>query len=459
MRPSLRHARRALPTLAALAACALLAGACARPGVDVAPTPLSADALARLEKAADAPTPNAAALRALGVAYYDRGRDADARRVLDRAAELAPRDGVVALYRGLAAERQGDASGARAAYASYVKVGRTRAVRRQLELRLAALAREELAEEARRAIVHERTLAEQPGDARTVAVLPFAFHGADTTLRPLARGLTELLVTDLSLAPELTVVERVRVQALLDELTLVRMGRVDSTTAVRTGRLVRAGRVVQGALTQLDAGALRADAAVVDATTAEVTANVRDGEPIDELFALEQRLALRLLAELGVALTAVQRRELERRPTRDLAAFLSYSHGLLAEDEGRMEDAERHYGEAARLDPAFVAPRAAMTRAAAARQGGAVGETSLRASLRGTTEGATLAAAARGTPSVAPVAPIAGTLGDLVNQLNPSAAGSAAAPTRDAASAAAGSDAVGPGTGRIHIVIRPPGGP
>jgi TolB-like protein len=455
MTSSRRHARRALPRLAALAACALLAGACARPGVDVAPEPISAEALARLEKAADAPSPNAAALRALGVAYYDRGRDADARRVLDRAAELAPKDGVVALYRGLAAERQGDAAGARQAYASYVKVGRTRAVRRQLELRLAALAREELAEEARRAIVHERTLAEQPGDARTVAVLPFAFHGTDSTLRPLARGLTELLVTDLSRAPELTVVERVRVQALLDELTLVRMGRVDSTTAVRTGRLVRAGRVVQGALTQLDARALRADAAVVDATTAAVTATVRDGEPLDELFALEQRLALRLLAELGVALTAVQRRELDRRPTRDLAAFLSYSHGLLAEDEGRMEDAERHYGEAARLDPAFVAPRAAMTRAAAARQGATVGATTLRASLRGTSEGATVAAASRATPAVAPVA---GTLGELVNQLNPSAAGAAAAPTRDAASATAGSDAVGPGTGRIHIVIRPPGG-
>lgn len=457
MTSSRRHARRALPglVLPRLAALALLAGACAHPGVDVAPTPISAEALARLEHSAEAPTPNGAALRALGVAYYERGRDADARRVLDRAAALAPKDGVVALYRGLAAERQGDAAGARAAYATYVKVGRTRAVRRQLELRLAALAREELAEEARRAIVHERTLAEQPGDARTVAVLPFAFHGADSTLRPLARGLTELLVTDLSLAPELTVVERVRVQALLDELTLVRLGRVDSTTAVRTGRLVRAGRVVQGALTQLDAGALRADAAVVDAATAAVVGTVRDGEPLDELFALEQRLALRLLAELGVALTAVQRRELEQRPTRDLAAFLSYSHGLLAEDEGRMEDAERHYGEASRLDPAFVAPRAAMTRAAAARQGATVGAATLRASLRGTTEGASLASAGR----TAPVAgPGAGTLGNLVNELNPSAAGSAAAPTRDAASSTAGSDVVGPGTGRIHIVIRPPGG-
>lgn len=455
MTPSRRHARRAPSVrLAALATCALLAGACARPAVDAAPTPVSVDALARLERAADAPSPNAAALRALGVAYYERGRDADARRVLDRAAALAPNDGVVALHRGLAAERQGDAAGARVAYATYVKVGRTRAVRRQLELRLAALAREELADEARKAIVHERTLSATPGDARTVAVLPFAFHGSDTTLRPLARGLTELLVTDLSRAPELTVVERVRVQALLDELTLVRLGRVDSTTAVRTGRLVRAGRVVQGALTQMDAGALRADAAVVDAASAAVVGTVRDGEPLDELFALEQRLALRLLAELGVALTAAQRRELERRPTRDLAAFLSYSHGLLAEDEGRMDDAERHYGEAARLDPAFVAPRAAMTRAAAARQGATVGAATLRASLRGTAEGAVVAAAARGTPAPAPAT---GTLGGLVNALNPSAAGSAAAPTRDAPSSAAGYDAAGPGTGRIHIVIRPPG--
>ncbi|HEU4629808.1 MAG TPA: CsgG/HfaB family protein [Gemmatimonadaceae bacterium] len=437
------------------AAAVLIAATTACAGQTAAPV-LTPEALARLEVASRAASPSAAVLRALGVAYYDRGRDTEARAVLTRAQQLAPTDGVIALHLGLAAERQGDLAAAREAYTTYIRVGRTKRVRRQLEQRLAALARQEMVVAARRAVAREAQLAAQPGSPSTVAVLPFAFHGTDSTLRPIARGLTELLAVDLSRVSALTVVERLQVQALLDELALAGAGRTDSATAVRTGRLVRAGRVVQGAVTQLGGSALRADAAVVDATTAEQLGAARGSEPLDAVFALEKRLALDVLDALGVQLTAAERRELAQRPTRQLAAFLSYSSGLLAEDAGRLDEAERLYREAVRLDPGFSMARSRGASAAAARQGARVTAATVRASLAGSTEGQVVAAARRGAAAV----PASTTLSQAVNGVNPSPAaavgGADAAPTRDAASSTAGSDAVGAGTGRIHVIIRPP---
>ncbi|HEX6630075.1 MAG TPA: CsgG/HfaB family protein [Gemmatimonadaceae bacterium] len=439
---------RSLPLAAAALVAALTA--CAPRGATPVLTP---EALARLETASRTAPHSAAALRALGVAYFDRGRDAEARAVLARAQQLAPDDGVVALHLGLAAEREGDLAAAREAYTTYVRVGRTRRVRRQLEARLEALSRQEMAAAARRAVAREAELGTTPGSPNTVAVLPFAFHGSDSTLRPVARGLTELLAVDLGRASALTVVERLQVQALLDELALAEGGRTDSATAARTGRLVRAGRVVQGAVTQLGSDALRADAAVVDAATAERLSAAAGSEPLDAVFALEKRLARDVLTALGVQLTAAEWRELEQRPTRRLSAFLSYSSGLLAEDAGRLDDAERLYREAVRLDPGFSMARDRGAAAAAARQGASVTPAVVRASLAGSAEGRVVSADQRAaaTPTVS------ASLSEAVNGVNPSpAAAAGGAPPRDPASATAGTDAVGPGTGRIHVIIRPP---
>ena len=76
---------------------------------------MQGSAITRLEAKRDA-SPNAArTLRALGIAYHDAGRYADAIRVLGRAQQLMPSDGVTALYLGMSAEATGDLKTARSA--------------------------------------------------------------------------------------------------------------------------------------------------------------------------------------------------------------------------------------------------------------------------------------------------------------------------------------------------------
>jgi tetratricopeptide (TPR) repeat protein len=431
---------------------ALSLGACA--------SGASGRSITRLEATQRAEPGSFAANRALGVAYYKAGRYSDARQALETAAGLDPNDGTTALYLGLASEELGDLAAAKRAYASYLAVGRVSRVRMQLRSRLTALTRRELAADAKRIVAEEQSLASTPGSPTTVAVLPLRFRGSDSTLRPLERGLAELLTTDLARSSQLTVLERVRIQAVLDELALQQSGRTDSTTNVRAGRLLRAGQIVQGSILQLDASQLRVDAAVVDVPTTQVRGVTEGSDQLEELFALEKRIALGLFDQLGVTLTVAERNAVEQRPTRSLAAFLAYSRGLAAEDAGRYEDASRFYRDAARLDPGFGAAtersREASSLLTATRQSTRAvelaveraGELRQNGADRSNGRGNGVADAARAA----------------ADDLNPSSTASATAPgksgergppEKDPASAATKSDKPGK-SGRVTILITRP---
>lgn len=389
-----------------------------------------ADAVSRLEAQRRATPGSAAVQRALGIAYHQAKRETEARATLETARRLDPRDGTTLLYLGLAAEAQDDLPAARAAYSSYLQFGRTSRVRAQLQARLAALTRRELASDAKAAVAQEATIGTQaPASPRVVAVMPLRFTGTDTTLKALERGFADLLVTDLARSAQLSVVERSRMQALLDELSLAERGVTDATTSARAGRLLRAGRVVQGALLQVPTtGAsvvLRADAAVVDVPTSRVQGSAQGTDALDQLFAIEKKLALDLFQQLGVTLTPAERNAIEERPTRSLAAFLAYSHGLASEDAGRFDDATRYFEEAIRLDPQFRA--AQEKRLESQNLAAAATPATVEASIRGTPEERIVAAAADGRATTGGAGGIAGppVTGSIIDGLNTSTASSA----------------------------------
>jgi tetratricopeptide (TPR) repeat protein len=427
---------------------ALSLGACA--------SGASGRSIARLEQAQRAEPGSFAVNRSLGIGYYKAGRYADARAALETATRLDPKDGTTALYLGLSSEELGDLAGAKRAYSTYLSVGRTSRVRIQLQSRLAALTRRELAEDAKRAVQQERTLGAVAGSPTTIAVMPLRFSGVDSSLRPLERGVAELLTTDLARSPKLTVLERARIQAVVDELALQGSGRTDAATNVRAGRLLRAGRLVQGSILQLDGSQLRVDAAVVDVPTTQVRGVAQGSDQMEQLFALEKRIALELFDQLGVSLTVAERNAIEQRPTRSLAAFLAYSRGLTAEDEGRYDEASRFYRDAMRLDPGFDAALQRNRDARVLVTGMGLSPQFIEGGFRGSADDP----GSRGRGSEVSAAVHA-----AADDLNPSAAASATAPGRsgehgppqkDPVSAATNSDKPGK-SGRVTIVITRPG--
>lgn len=441
---------------------AALGAGCATSGQ---PRTGSPDAIARLERARASRPNDPAVARNLGIAYYKAARYPDARAHLGRATRLDPRDGTAALYLGLTAEKQNDLAAARAAYQSYVRYGRTSRVRRQLEARLAALTRQQLRVAARSAVAAEQQLSARPASPRTVAVMPLRFVGSDSTLRPLERGLAELIVTDLSQSRQLTVVERARLQALVDEVRLQQSGITDSASNVRVGRMLQAGRIVSGQILQNERR-LRVDAAIVNTQTAGVTGGAASENTLEQLFAIEKAIVLQLFDSLGVRLTTAERNAIEQRPTRSIQAFLAYSQGLSLEDQGRFNDAARMYREAVRIDPSFSQAQQKSAENAAAAQGQQMSAATVEVSLQGTAEGATADRAAEGITQAADVERTVNTAADAINSSvaggATAAAGAGAAtlsraipPVRDPVAAGAGAEQAS-SIARVTVIIQLP---
>ncbi len=449
---------RFVRTMVAVALCAGLAAPAAAQGT-------TGGAIARLEAARARNPQNVAALRALGVAYYKAQRWADARSVLDRARQLDPKDGVSALYAGMAAEQQGDLTAARNAYETYLKVGTTRRAKERIRVRLVSLARAEAVASAKAAVANEATLSRTPGAPLTVAVPPLRFRGVDTSLAVLERGMADLIITDLGQVARLTVVERDRMQALADEIRLAQSDRVDSTSAVRAGRLMQAGTLVNGVIVQPEANRLTLDASLVNVASGAIGAPATVNNTIDQLFDMEKRLVFQLLDRLNVQLTPAERQAIERRPTTNLQAFLSYSRGLQAADDGRFADAARFFEQARSLDPGFSAAAARGQAAQAAAQGTEVTPAIIEASLGTGTEGQVAEAASRGSP-VAESGGLQNTLRTITQQTSlPTTGGDLTttsttstqrqAPERDPSTSTPGTDAI-VRTGQVIIIIRRP---
>ena len=179
----------------------------------------------------------------------------------------------------------------------------------------------QVASTAARALLAGEPEPAAPGsEANRVAVLPFIYSGTDPELRPLGRAISEMLVTDLSQTDRLVLIERLRLQALLDEMRLGEEGLVDPSTAARTGRLLGAGRTVQGSLGG-DAALLQLQATISRAQgmPAGDEPPLTEQDALRRLLDAEKRLVLGLYSSLGVELTSTERERVMQRPTENLA--------------------------------------------------------------------------------------------------------------------------------------------
>ena len=352
-----------LPTVGSLRslsrAAILLAGistsyACASAGFTPGTPPTDAEVSA-LQARLGADSSRADVIVALGEAYRLQNRPEDVVSLMARAREIHPRDSRFPILLGIAYEDAGEIGQALALYREYLATGDDPTMRRQLAGRIRVLEREELLSTVRRSVADEATL--PAPTTTTVAVFPFLLQAQDTSLRPLSRAIAELLVTDLSQTDRITVLERLHIQALINEIQLAESGLVDPSTAARGGRLLGAGRIIQGSVGGTEQE-LELTAAVVGVTTGEPQVeSARGSSPLARFFDAEKALALDLYRVLGVELTPAERERVNRRPTENLRALLHFGLGLEAEDIGSFRIAARQYAFAAGIDPSFTLAR------------------------------------------------------------------------------------------------------
>ena len=188
---------------------------------------------------------------------------------------------------------------------------------------------------------------------RTLAVLDFTNNSIDDhdRLEPLSKGFTSLFIHQLNGATGLKVIERERVQWLLDELDLQHEGgRVDPQTAVRAGKLLGAHTVLFGSFIQYGRKMV-INARLVDVETSEILMTEQVSGRADRFFDLADELSLKVAQRINVAL---EHTELgSRTETRSLDAMISYSEGLDLLEKDDYRAAYEKFLEALHHDPAY----------------------------------------------------------------------------------------------------------
>jgi tetratricopeptide (TPR) repeat protein len=321
----------------------------------------------------------------LAKAYYAANRFADARKALGVVLTQQPNNRVAETYLGLSYEGMEQFDSARTIYTTLLATKPSGEIGRLLNGRLTLLARKELHAAARTSLAHETELSRTPPDPNTVAVFPFRYTGQDSSLRPLERGLAALVVSDLSHVRRLRLVERERLQALLDEMKLAASGRVDPATGARSGHLVGAGQVVQGQFQEAPGANIRLDATMVRAGDAQVAATGSGRDPLSQLFDLEKSVVFQLLTKTGVPISPAESIAISERPTKDLQAFLLYSRGLESQDRGDFRAASADFKAAAQRDPTFQAAAQQSQSSDAASSASTTSDNSLAAVVGGGT--------------------------------------------------------------------------
>src|SRR5512138_1296037 len=112
-----------------------------------------------------------------------------------------------------------------------------------------------------------------PDQRPTVAVMPNFDNGSvlnHADYDALGKGIADVLITELSANSAIRVVERDRIQQLIDEQNLSTSGRVDKATAVQVGKLLGVHHMIFGGFIIDPKGQMRLDARAVNVETSEI---------------------------------------------------------------------------------------------------------------------------------------------------------------------------------------------
>lgn len=197
------------------------------------------------QAAAEAVRREAAEALKLGIEAFAAGDDARAVEQLERTSRLAPGQALTSYYLGLIALRRDDSARALTLLQQYAQADPEGAASRDVPKTLTLLSSAALRAEVAQAVATEQQVVSTPPEPGSIAVRAFLNQG-DPAYRAMAKGLAALVIADLSRVPGLKVLEREKVELLVGEAKLGDSGLADKASAVRSGRLMRAEKVVVG---------------------------------------------------------------------------------------------------------------------------------------------------------------------------------------------------------------------
>ena len=192
-------------------------------------------------------------------------------------------------------------------------------------------------------------------DKSRIAVLPFANISPDPSDEYFADGLTEELISNLSLVPGLKVIARTST-----------IGYRKTEKKVATiGKELGVGTVVEGSVRRA-ASRIRVTVQVIDVATEEHLWTAKYDDDLDDIFAVQSDIATKVATSLPGRLIQPQSPVPELERPKETQAYLSYLQGqalMWNSDESSLRKSLDHFQRAIDKDPTFARAYTGLARA------------------------------------------------------------------------------------------------
>jgi TolB-like protein len=190
---------------------------------------------------------------------------------------------------------------------------------------------------------------------QTLSVLYFQSLDGSAEYLWMEKGIADTLISELSGVEGVLLVERERLQELLEEQRLEMSGLTDESTAVEVGNLLNAELILMGSYA-VSGNALLVNCRLVRTKTGSVGAGFSEQGPVDQFLAIQRKLAARICAGLGLRKEdpAVE----GAAPSFQALSF--YYEGLDLYDRGQYAEAASLMRKSLESAPGFAKPSLAL---------------------------------------------------------------------------------------------------
>lgn len=289
----------------------------------------------------------------LGLAYLKTGKPDEAIPEFQTALKIKPGDSQAVLYLGMAYLQKKQFKQAVEVWQKY-KTRLLPRVEKEIKRQMTLLMVKINQRSAEKALEREKQLREAGVlaeiDPNVLAVCYYQDLSPDKSLRAFQKGLAAMMITTLSKIESLRVVERLQLQAILEEMALGMTGIVDEKTAPRLGKLLGAGRMVTGALTL---GSIGANTNLTLAASGVLEGSQSVSVKRENFFELPGKIAMIIAQIAGIDLSNAERQDIGVPLTTSIDAIIALGLGIDALDAGNYEEAQQHFQAAIGFDPNF----------------------------------------------------------------------------------------------------------
>ncbi len=185
----------------------------------------------------------------------------------------------------------------------------------------------------------------------SIAVLNLNNKSEQAQLNLLRKGLALMLITDLAKVEQIQVTERVRMQALLDEVGIGDSGPENDETTIRVGKLLGVHYSTSGNILADEANYFKIDLSVYEVLFKQIAGQPFVAGALDELYRLEKEILFQIIQLMNVDISPEKRAELEVPMSTDTDALLDFFQGIDYSDKGQYAEAAKMYNQALMKDP------------------------------------------------------------------------------------------------------------